>query len=118
MNAGDCFAKTFKTKKLTFWSRTRNVLWTKGENSGNFLEVKKLRVDCDRDTILATVVPHGPVCHTGKTDEDGNILINNGKELALSNLNSRYQLLLNREIEIIDNEKEFTVRLPLEKPNE
>lgn len=61
----EAFEKTFATKKLTFWSRTRNVLWTKGEHSGNFLEVKKLRVDCDRDTILATVVPHGPVCHTG-----------------------------------------------------
>ena len=61
----EAFEKTFATKKLTFWSRTRNVLWTKGETSGHFLEVKKLRVDCDRDTVLATVVPHGGVCHTG-----------------------------------------------------
>lgn len=61
----EAFEKTFACGKLTFWSRTRNVLWTKGEHSGNFLEVKKLRVDCDRDTILATVIPHGPVCHTG-----------------------------------------------------
>lgn len=58
-------SKTFKTKRLTFFSRTRKTLWTKGETSGHFLEVKKLRADCDRDTILATVVPHGPVCHTG-----------------------------------------------------
>lgn len=57
--------KTFETKKLTFFSRTRQTLWAKGETSGHFLEVKKLRADCDRDTILATVVPHGPVCHTG-----------------------------------------------------
>lgn len=57
--------KTFETKKLTFFSRTRKTLWTKGETSGHFLEVKKLRADCDRDTVLATVVPHGPVCHTG-----------------------------------------------------
>lgn len=57
--------KTFETKRLTFFSRTRQTLWTKGETSGHFLEVKKLRADCDRDTILATVVPHGPVCHTG-----------------------------------------------------
>lgn len=57
--------KTFETKRLTFFSRTREVLWTKGETSGHFLEVKKLRADCDRDTILATVIPHGPVCHTG-----------------------------------------------------
>ncbi len=61
----EAFYKTFDTKKLTFWSRTRNVLWTKGEHSGNFLEVQKLRADCDRDTVLATVIPHGPVCHTG-----------------------------------------------------
>lgn len=61
----EAFEKTFSCGKLTFWSRTRNVLWTKGEHSGNYLEVEKLRVDCDRDTVLATVVPHGPVCHTG-----------------------------------------------------
>lgn len=57
--------KTFDTGKLTFFSRTRNVLWTKGETSGHFLEVQKLRADCDRDTILATVIPHGGACHTG-----------------------------------------------------
>ncbi len=61
----DAFEKTFETKKLTFFSRTRNTLWTKGETSGHFLEVKKLRVDCDRDTVLATVVPNGGTCHTG-----------------------------------------------------
>ncbi len=61
----EAFEKTFATDKLTFWSRTRNVLWTKGEHSGHYLEVVKLRADCDRDTILATVIPHGGVCHTG-----------------------------------------------------
>lgn len=61
----EAFEKTFDTNKLTFWSRSRNVLWTKGETSGNILEVVKLRVDCDRDTVLATVIPHGPTCHTG-----------------------------------------------------
>lgn len=61
----DAFEKTFKTGKLTFWSRTRRVLWTKGENSGHYLELVKLRADCDRDTVLATVIPHGGVCHTG-----------------------------------------------------
>lgn len=61
----EAFEKTIDTKKLTFYSRSRNVLWTKGETSGNYLEVKKLRVDCDRDAVLATVVPHGPTCHTG-----------------------------------------------------
>jgi phosphoribosyl-ATP pyrophosphohydrolase/phosphoribosyl-AMP cyclohydrolase len=57
--------KTFATGRLTFWSRTRNKLWTKGETSGNTLEVVRLRADCDRDTVLATVIPQGPVCHTG-----------------------------------------------------
>jgi len=61
----EAFEKTFASGKLTFWSRTRNVLWTKGEHSGHYLEVIKLRADCDRDTILATVIPHGGVCHTG-----------------------------------------------------
>ena len=61
----EAVAKTFETGKLTFFSRTRNVLWTKGETSGHFLEVVKIHIDCDRDTILATVIPHGGVCHTG-----------------------------------------------------
>ncbi len=57
--------KTFDSGRLTFWSRSRNELWTKGETSGNFLDVVKLRADCDRDSILATVIPTGPSCHTG-----------------------------------------------------
>lgn len=61
----EAFAKTFASGKLTFWSRSRNVLWTKGESSGNTLDVVRLRVDCDRDTVLATVNPAGPACHTG-----------------------------------------------------
>ena len=61
----DALEKTFETSKLTFFSRTRNTLWTKGETSNNFLNLVKMRVDCDRDTILATVIPTGPTCHTG-----------------------------------------------------
>lgn len=61
----EAFEKTFATGKLTFWSRSRNVLWTKGETSGNTLDVIRLRADCDRDTVLATVRPAGPACHTG-----------------------------------------------------
>lgn len=61
----EAFEKTFETGKLTFFSRTRNTLWTKGETSGHFLELVKLRVDCDRDTVLATVIPNGGACHTG-----------------------------------------------------
>jgi len=61
----EAFEKTFTAKKLTFWSRERGVLWTKGETSGNTLSVVKMRADCDRDTVLAVVEPAGPVCHTG-----------------------------------------------------
>ena len=61
----EAFAKTFETGKLTFHSRTRNTLWTKGETSGHFLELVKVRADCDRDTVLATVIPNGGTCHTG-----------------------------------------------------
>ena len=57
--------KTFDCGRLTFWSRSRNELWTKGDTSGNFLDVVRLRADCDRDSILATVIPTGPACHTG-----------------------------------------------------
>ena len=63
----DAWEKTLKTKKVTFWSRTRNELWTKGETSGNFLLVKSIFVDCDNDTVLVQAEPKGPTCHTGKT---------------------------------------------------
>ena len=57
--------KTLETKKVTFWSRTRQKLWTKGEQSGHFLDLVKMEVDCDRDTLLVHAIPNGPVCHTG-----------------------------------------------------
>ena len=59
--------KTLKTKLATFWSRSRNELWTKGETSGNFLEVVKILYDCDEDALLVEVIPKGPACHTGHT---------------------------------------------------
>ena len=58
--------KTLQTRKVTFWSRSRRTLWTKGETSGHFLEMLQLFTDCDRDTLLVTVIPHGPTCHTDK----------------------------------------------------
>lgn len=57
--------KTQETGKVTFFSRTKNRLWTKGEESGNFLNVVSIDVDCDFDTLLIKVNPVGPVCHTG-----------------------------------------------------
>ncbi len=57
--------KTKADQVVTFFSRTKGRLWTKGETSGNFLHVVEIRVDCDRDTLLIKVNPVGPVCHTG-----------------------------------------------------
>lgn len=56
---------TLDSGKATFWSRSRNKLWTKGETSGNFLYIKELYYDCDMDTLLFKVTPKGPACHTG-----------------------------------------------------
>lgn len=58
-------AKTQEIGKVTFYSRTKNRLWTKGETSGNFLNVVSIATDCDNDTLLIKVKPVGPVCHTG-----------------------------------------------------
>lgn len=57
--------KTLETKKVTFYSRTKNRLWTKGEESGNFLNLVAIKNDCDNDTLLVTVIPQGPTCHKG-----------------------------------------------------
>jgi phosphoribosyl-ATP pyrophosphohydrolase/phosphoribosyl-AMP cyclohydrolase len=57
--------ETQKSGKVTFFSRTKNRLWTKGEESGNFLNLVDVKTDCDKDTLLVTVHPEGPVCHTG-----------------------------------------------------
>jgi len=57
--------KTNELKKVTFFSRTKNRLWTKGEESGNFLMVQSITIDCDNDTLLIKADPVGPVCHTG-----------------------------------------------------
>ncbi len=61
----EAFEKTKLTGKATFFSRTRNKLWTKGETSGNYLIVKDILLDCDQDTILIKAKPLGPTCHTG-----------------------------------------------------
>jgi phosphoribosyl-AMP cyclohydrolase / phosphoribosyl-ATP pyrophosphohydrolase len=61
----EALAKTEETGQVTFYSRTKNRLWTKGEESGNFLNVVSIASDCDNDTLLIKVNPVGPVCHTG-----------------------------------------------------
>lgn len=61
----EAYEKTMETGKVTFFSRTKNRLWMKGETSGNTLQVVNIMVDCDNDTILIKAIPTGPVCHTG-----------------------------------------------------
>jgi len=61
----EAYQKTVETGKVTFWSRSRQCLWTKGETSGNFLNVVSIHSDCDNDTLLIKANPIGPVCHTG-----------------------------------------------------
>lgn len=61
----EAYEKTLQTGKVTFWSRSRQKLWTKGETSGNFLDLVSTAVDCDNDTLLVKATPHGPTCHTG-----------------------------------------------------
>jgi len=61
----DAYDKTVETGKVTFWSRSRQTLWTKGEISGNFLNLVSIQNDCDNDTLLVKAIPDGPTCHTG-----------------------------------------------------
>jgi phosphoribosyl-ATP pyrophosphohydrolase/phosphoribosyl-AMP cyclohydrolase len=61
----EAYDKTVETKKVTFWSRSRNCLWTKGETSGNFLNLVGIKIDCDNDTLLVQAIPDGPTCHKG-----------------------------------------------------
>ena len=63
----EAFRRTIETGKVTFWSRGRKCLWTKGETSGNFLKVVQMYPDCDADTLLIKAIPAGPVCHRGTT---------------------------------------------------
>lgn len=63
----EAFEKTIAEEKVTFFSRSKNRLWTKGEESGNDLRVNDIQIDCDNDTILIKATPNGPTCHSGST---------------------------------------------------
>jgi len=76
----EAYDKTAKENIVTFFSRTKNRLWTKGETSNNFLHVKSIAIDCDNDTLLIKVKPDGPTCHTGdrscfKTEYNQNFIL-------------------------------------------
>lgn len=62
----EALQQSLESQKVTFYSRTRKRLWTKGESSGNLLQIQDIYLDCDRDSVLISVIPHGPVCHTGE----------------------------------------------------
>ena len=73
----EAFTKTIESKKVTFWSRSRQQLWTKGETSGNTLELVEIDTDCDRDCLLVKARPAGPSCHLGTDtcfDGDGKVM--------------------------------------------
>ena len=63
----EAWEETLRTGMATFWSRSRGELWRKGASSGNTMQVRAVRLDCDRDTVLLDVDPAGPACHTGAT---------------------------------------------------
>lgn len=69
----EAFTKTMSEKRVTFFSRSKNRLWTKGETSGNYLNVQDVRLDCDQDAILISAVADGPTCHTGSESCFGNL---------------------------------------------
>lgn len=109
----EALAQTLATQKVTFFSRSKNRLWTKGEESGNFLQLISIAEDCDQDTLLVQVKPLGPTCHTGldtcwqqvNNQEYGFLThleetITNRKELAESNVetNSYVTSLFNKGI--------------------
>ncbi|MFV8335470.1 bifunctional phosphoribosyl-AMP cyclohydrolase/phosphoribosyl-ATP diphosphatase HisIE [Flavobacterium sp. RSP29] len=104
MNA-EAYQKTVDTKKVTFYSRTKQRLWTKGEESGNFLNLIDIKNDCDNDTLLIQVKPEGPTCHKGTdtcwADE------NKGDYGFISNLEDTIQL----RKENADSEKSYVASL-------
>ncbi len=83
--------KTLQEKKVCFFSRTKNRLWTKGEESGNFLELHSIQSDCDSDTLLVKVLPSGPVCHTGAGTCFGE------KNVSLDFLRTLQQVVIDRK---------------------
>ncbi len=100
----EAYEKTKKERKVTFFSRTKNRLWTKGEESGNFLHVKDIIVDCDQDTLLIKAAPAGPVCHTGQ-----DTCFNEENKAEVEFLKQLQDLIIQRKIDM--PEKSYTTSL-------
>ncbi|KUK54112.1 MAG: Histidine biosynthesis bifunctional protein hisIE [Marinimicrobia bacterium 46_47] len=101
----EAYEKTVREKRVTFFSRSRQKLWTKGETSGNFLTVKEILTDCDEDTLLIKAEPAGPVCHTGSDTCFNEI----NRPDSLDFLRSLETLIQERKREL--PEKSYTTRL-------
>ena len=84
--------KTIETNLVTFFSRTKNRIWTKGETSGNYLKLSEIKTDCDNDSLLIYAEPQGPTCHTGQYSCFGI-----EKEPSLNFLNKLFDLIKNRK---------------------
>jgi len=97
----DSYEKTKKEGRVCFYSRTRERLWTKGEESGNFLNVVEIKEDCDKDTLLIRVNPVGPVCHTGEKTCFGESDEDHSQNLDF--LNTLQDILKSRKEEMPEN---------------
>ena len=104
MNA-DTIKQTLETGRATFWSRSRQEVWVKGDTSGNYMYVKEVRVDCDCDCLVVLVNPAGPACHTGNRScffrkiEDGK-LVEDSKEQTKTDVFAREHTLKRAVIQI------------------
>lgn len=94
----EALEKTRNEGRVTFFSRTRNRLWTKGEESGNFLMVQEILEDCDNDTLLIKVLPEGPVCHTGQ-----DTCFNEINSVSIQFLSRLQDLIFKRKAEMPSN---------------
>ncbi|SHI38726.1 bifunctional phosphoribosyl-AMP cyclohydrolase/phosphoribosyl-ATP diphosphatase HisIE [Aquimarina spongiae] len=101
----EAYDKTITLKKVTFFSRSKNRLWTKGEESGNFLHLIDIKVDCDKDTLLVSVKPEGPTCHTG-TDTCWN-----DKNVQKYGFLTELEEVIRNRKENQDNEKSYVASL-------
>jgi len=105
----EAFEKTIASKRVTFFSRTKNALWTKGETSGNFLNLVDIKTDCDNDSLLITAKPEGPTCHTGDYSCFG------VEKTNINFLNQLSALIKERKINL--PEKSYTTKLFKEGAN-
>ena len=93
----EAFEKTIESKRVTFFSRSKNALWTKGETSGNFLNLVDIKTDCDNDSLLIIAKPEGPTCHTGDYSCFG------VEKTNINFLNQLSELIKERKINLPEN---------------